>query len=80
LLRQLGNSQFHRAINWDASNPFILVDPSVGIQRLLCVFVRGFQIFHALLCPYLFVITSARRGSNHCEYDYAKQCEEKHDP
>jgi hypothetical protein len=80
LLRQLGDGQFHGATNWDAHDAFGLVDPGVGIQRLISVFARRFQIFHPFFRARLFVITSAWRRSNYCQHDYAEQCEEKHHP
>jgi hypothetical protein len=80
LLCKLSGRELHRATDWDANNAFILVDPSVSVQRLLCVFARGFQIFHALFGSHLFVIASTRRGPNYREHDYAEQREEKHDP
>jgi hypothetical protein len=78
LLRQLRNRQFHGATDRDAHNAFVLIDPGVSIQRLLGIFARGFQIFHALFRPSLFVITSTRRRSNYCEHDDSEQSEEKH--
>jgi hypothetical protein len=72
LLSQLGGGHFHRAADRDANNTFVLVDPSVRIQRLLRVFAHGFQSFHALFRPLLFVITSARRGANHHEHNQAE--------
>jgi hypothetical protein len=80
LLRKLGGRQLHRATDWDVNNAFVLINPSVRVQRLLCVFAHGFQLFHALLRPHLFVITSTRHGPNHGEHDYAEQCEEKDYP
>jgi hypothetical protein len=80
LLRQLGNCQFHGARNWDASNAFVLVDPSVGSQSLGGVIARGFQIFHALFRSRFFVIASTRRRPNYREDDYTKKSEKKDDP
>jgi hypothetical protein len=80
LLRQIGNGEFHRATDRDLNNAFVLVDPSVGVQRLLRVFTHCFQLFHALLRAPLFVITSTRHGPNDREHDHAKQREEKDNP
>jgi hypothetical protein len=79
-LRQVSHCQFHRPTNWNASNAFVLIDPGVRRQLLFGFLAQGFQLFHALSCPRFFVIASARHGPNNREHDYAKQCEEKHDP
>jgi len=80
LLRQFGNRQFHRALNWDARNAFVLVDPTVGRKCLCSLVASGFQIIHALFCTRFFVIASTRRGTNHCEHDYTEEREKKHNP
>jgi hypothetical protein len=80
LLRKVSGRQFDGATDRDPDNAFVLVDPGIIIQRFLCVFAHGFQLFHALLRPHLFVITSTRHGPNHGEHDYAEQCEEKDYP
>jgi hypothetical protein len=79
-LRQVSDRQFHRPTNWNASNAFVLVDPGVRRQVLFGFLTHGFQLFHALFRARFFVIASARHGPNYREHDYAKQCEEKHDP
>jgi hypothetical protein len=80
LLRKVSGRQFDRATDRDANNAFILIDPSVRVQRLLCVFAHAFQLFHALLGPHLFVIAPPRHRPNHRQHDYAEQCEEKDYP
>jgi hypothetical protein len=80
LLRQLGNCQFHGARNWDASNAFVLVDPTVGGQSLGGVIARRFQIFHALLRSRFFVIASTRCGPNYREDDYTKRAKDDPEP
>jgi hypothetical protein len=61
-------------------NAFVLVDPSVGVQRLVRVFTNGFQFFQTLFRAHFFVITSARHWPNHYEHDHTKQREEEHNP
>jgi len=80
LLRKLGGRQLHRATDRDVNNAFVLINPSVRVQRFLRVFLRGLEIFHPLLRPRLFIVTSARHGPNDREHDYAEQCEEKDYP
>jgi hypothetical protein len=80
LLRQLRNRQFHGATDRDAHNAFVLIDPGVSSQRLLCLFAQRFQIFQALPCPRLFVVTFTRRRSNDCQHDDAEQYEKKNNP
>jgi hypothetical protein len=80
LLRQFGNGQFHRALNRNASNAFVFVDPTIRSQSFGGVFARGFQVFHAFFRPRFFVIGSARRRADHGEHDYTEKRKEKHDP
>jgi hypothetical protein len=77
-LRQARNGEFHRAIDRDSGNAFILIDPRVCGEVLLSFFVQRLQSFHALLCARLFIITCARRRPDHGEHDEAEQSEEKH--
>jgi hypothetical protein len=60
-LRQAGNCDFHRAIDWDSGNAFALINPCVRREFLLAFFVQRLQPFHALFCARFFVITCARR-------------------
>ena len=64
-LRQVGNCDFHRAIDRDSGKAFVLIDPSVRCEVLLRFFVQRFQLFHTLFCACFFVITCARRRSDH---------------
>jgi hypothetical protein len=53
LLRQLGNGQFHGALDWDASDAFALIDPAVSGQSLCRLLARSFQklgAFFARVC------------------------------
>jgi hypothetical protein len=80
LLRQLGSSQFHGALDWDASDAFVLIDPAISVQSLLRLLARSFQKLGAFFCPRLLVIASTRRRPNHGEHDHAEKREKKHDP
>jgi len=80
LLRQLGNSQLHRALDRDASNAFVLVDPTISSQSLGGVLARSLQVFHAFFRPRFFVIASARRRANHGKHDQTEKRKEKHYP
>jgi hypothetical protein len=74
-LRQVGNGDFHRAIDWDSGDAFALIDPRVRRELLLGFFVQLLQVFHALFCARFFVITCARRGPDHRKHDETKQGE-----
>ena len=78
LLRKFGNFQFHRAIDWDAGNSFVLVHPGIRCQILFVFLSQGFESFHALFRARLFVITATRRRTDYGENDYSEQNEEKH--
>ena len=80
LLRQLGNGQFHGALNRDASDALVLIDPAVSGQSLCRLLLGGFQIFHALFCAGFFVIASPLGRTNHREDDHTKKDEKEHDP
>jgi hypothetical protein len=60
LFRQLGNRQFHGALDWDASDALVFVDPTISGQSLVGFLSQGLQILHALFCPGFFVIASTR--------------------
>jgi hypothetical protein len=77
-LRQIGNCDFHRAIDRDSGNAFALIDPRVRGEFLLAFFVQRLQPFHALFCARFFVITCARRRPDHRKHDESEQNEEKH--
>jgi hypothetical protein len=77
-LRQIGNCDFHRAIDRDSGNAFILIDPCVRREFLLAFFVQRLQLFHALFCARFFVITCARRRPDDREHDETEQNEETH--
>jgi hypothetical protein len=77
-LRQVGNCKFHRAIDRDSGNAFVLIDPCVRRELLLAFFVQRLESFHALFCARFFVITCARRWSDHREHDETEQNEETH--
>jgi hypothetical protein len=77
-LRQLGHCDSHRAIDWDAGNAFVLIDPRVRRQVLLRFFVQRLQSFHALLCACFFVISCARRRPDYGEHDETEQNKEKY--
>jgi hypothetical protein len=77
-LRQIGDCDFHRAIDRDSGNAFALIDPCVCREFLLCFFVQRFQPFHALFCARFFVITCARRWPDDREHHETKQDEEKY--
>ena len=77
-LRQVGNCDFHRAIDRDSGNAFVLIDPRVRREVLLGFFVQRLQFFHALFCARFFVITCARRRPDHREHDETEQNEETH--
>jgi hypothetical protein len=75
-LRQVGNCDFHRAIDGDSGNAFVLIDPRVRRELLLAFFAQRLQLFHALFCARFFVITRARRRPDYREYDETEQNEE----
>jgi hypothetical protein len=64
-LRQIDNRDFHRAIDRDSGNAFVFINPRVRRELLLGFFVQRLQLFHALFCARLFVITCARRRPDH---------------
>jgi hypothetical protein len=68
-LGQIGNCNFHRAIDRDSGNAFILIDPRVGRELLLGLLVQRLQLFHSLFGARFFVITSARRRPDHRKHD-----------
>jgi hypothetical protein len=68
-LRQIADCKLHRALDWDPGNPFVLIHPRERREFLLVFFVQRFQLFHALFCARLFVITCARRRPDHREHD-----------
>jgi hypothetical protein len=68
-LGQVGNCEFHRAIDRYSGNAFIFIEPRVRREFFLIFFVQRLQLFHALFCAGFFVITRARRRSDHCEHD-----------
>ena len=76
LLRQVGNCHFHRAIDRDSGNAFVLIDPCVRREFLLAFFVQRLQLFHALFCARFFVITCARRRPDQREHDETEQSKE----
>jgi hypothetical protein len=80
LLRQLGNCQFHGALDRDASDAFVFVDPTISSQSLVGFLAQSFQILHALFHPGFFVIASTRRRPNDREHNHTKKRKEKHDP
>jgi hypothetical protein len=80
LLRQLGNCQFHGALDGDASEAFVFVDPTIIRQSLVGFLAQRLQIFHALFRTGFFVIASTRRRPNDREDDHTKKRKEKHDP
>jgi hypothetical protein len=61
-------------------NAFVLVDPTVGRERLCRLIARGFQSFHAFFRPRFLVRATTRRRANDGEDDYAKKRKKKHDP
>jgi hypothetical protein len=77
-LSQVGDRGFHRAIDRDSGNAFVLIDPRVRCELLLAFFVQRLQSFHALFCARFFVITRARRRPDHREHDETEQKEETH--
>ena len=77
-LRQIGNCEFHRAIDRDPGKAFVFIDPRVRREVLLHFFVQRFQLFHALFCACFFVITCARRRPDDREYDETEQKKEAH--
>jgi hypothetical protein len=79
-LRQVGNSQLHRALDRDASNAFILVDPAISRQSLFRFLARSLQIFHAFFCARFFIIASTRPWTNYGEHDHTEKHEKQHDP
>jgi hypothetical protein len=80
LLRQLGNCQFHGALNRDASDAFVFVGPTISRQSLVGFLAQRLQILHALFRPGFFVITSTRRRPNDREHDHTKKRKEHNDP
>jgi hypothetical protein len=78
LLRQIGNRDFHRALDRDSRNALVLINPRVRREVLLGFFVQRLQSFHPLFCAGFFVITCARRWPDHSEHDEAEQNEEKY--
>jgi hypothetical protein len=68
-LRQVGDCKFHRAIDRDSGNAFVLVNPCVGSEFFLIFFLQRLQSFHALFCTHFLVITRARRRPDHREHD-----------
>jgi hypothetical protein len=80
LLRQVGSCQFHGALDWDASNAFVLIDPAVSGQSLCRLLARGFQKLGAFFRSRFLVIASTRRGPNHGKHDHTEKREKKHDP
>jgi hypothetical protein len=38
LLRQFGNCQFHGALDWDAGDAFVFIDPAISGQSLCRLF------------------------------------------
>jgi hypothetical protein len=77
-LRQIGNRDFHSAVDWDSGNAFALIDPCVRGEFLLTFFVQRLQPFHALFCARFFVIACARRRSDYRQHDETKQNKETH--
>jgi hypothetical protein len=75
-LRQIGNCDFHRAIDRDSGNAFVLIDPCVRREFLLAFFVQRLQLFHALFCARFFVITCAGRRPDDRQHDETEQNEE----
>src|SRR6266496_6574197 len=61
------------------SDAFVLVDPTVGRERLCSLIANGLQIFHAFFPPRFFVSASTWCGTNDGEDDYAKKRKKKHD-
>jgi hypothetical protein len=72
-LRQLGNCEFHRAINRNSGNAFVFIDPRVCRKVLLGFFMQRRQLLHPLFCARFFVITCARRRPDHRKHDETKQ-------
>ena len=62
------------------SGAFVLVDPTVGGERLGRLIARGFQSFHAFFRPRFLVSAAARRRANDGEDDYAEKRKKEHDP
>jgi hypothetical protein len=62
------------------SDASVLVDPTVGRERLCSLIANGLQILHAFFRARLFVSASTRRRANDGEDDYAEKRKKKHDP
>ena len=62
------------------SDAFVLVDPTVGRERLCSFIANGLQIFHAFFRTRFFISASTRCGTNDGEDDYAKKRKKKYDP
>ena|SRR3989454_4866892 len=62
------------------SDAFVLVDPTVGRERLCSLIANGFQILQAFFRTRFFVSASTWCGTNDGEDDYAKERKKKHDP
>jgi hypothetical protein len=71
-LRQIGDCKLHRALDRDPGNAFVLIHPCERREFLLVFFVQRLQLFHPLFCARLFVITCARRRSDHRKHDQTK--------
>jgi hypothetical protein len=80
LLRQLGNCQLHGTLDWNASDTFVFVHPTISSQGLVGFLTQGLQIFDALFSSRFFIITTALRGTDHSEHDYTEERKEQHDP
>jgi hypothetical protein len=62
------------------SDAFVLVDPTVGRERLCRLITRGLQSFYALFRPRFLIRAATRRRANDGEDDYAEKRKKKHDP
>jgi hypothetical protein len=56
-LREVGNCQFHGAVDRNSGNAFVFIDPRVRREVLFVFFLQRVQFFHALPCARFFVIT-----------------------
>jgi len=56
-LREVGNGDFHRTIDRNSGNAFVLIDPRVSREILFVFFLQRAQFFHALFCARFLVIT-----------------------
>ena len=80
LFGQRCEGQFHRVVNRDSRDPFVLVDPAIAGQRGQVFFLRGFQFFGANFGAFLFVGVSARRRLHRHKREHAEEGEEQNNP